>query len=302
MSSSDEPDTTDFVLVPDNGRVRPEPYSSLVQVDLAGMSHLGRVRQKNEDHFFICRFGRYFETVQTNLPEDSVPARSEEAGYGMVVADGLGGHRGGEEASRLAIRSLVNLVLHTPDWLLRLDEESDQAEVMRRATERYEQVNQVLADEAEANRELSGFATTMTMAYGLGRDLFVAHIGDSRAYLLRQGQLQQLTRDHTLAQKIMDETRIGPKVAAKMRHVLIRCLGDHGNPTQPDVTRFSLEDKDCLLVCTDGLTTMVQENVITDILNSDEGAQTICEQLVDQALKAGGKDNVTVTVARFRLP
>jgi protein phosphatase len=266
------------------------------------MSHIGRVRQNNEDHFFICRFGRYFEAVQTNLPEDSVPARSEEAGYGMVVADGVGGHEGGEEASRLAIRSLMNLVLHTPDWLLRLDDESDQAEVMRRATERYEQVNQVLADEAEVNPELGGFATTMTMAYGLGRDLFVAHIGDSRAYLLRQGQLQQLTRDHTLAQKIMDETGVGPKAAARMRHVLTRCLGGHGRPIQPDVAQFSLEDNDRLLVCTDGLTAMVNENVITDILSSDEGAQTICEQLVNQALKEGGKDNVTVTVARFRLP
>jgi protein phosphatase len=161
------------------------------------------VRPNNEDHFLISRFGRFLETVQTNLPADTVPPRSEESGYGMVVADGMGGCAAGEEASRRAITSLVNLVLHTPDWILRLDEEPLPKEVLRRAAERYEQVNQTLAEEAQGDPGLSGFGTTMTMAWTLGRQLFVAHLGDSRAYLLRQGRLQQLTRDHTLVQELV---------------------------------------------------------------------------------------------------
>jgi serine/threonine protein phosphatase PrpC len=300
MSSSSDSDTTDFLAAPNRGRDRPRPYSSLVQVDFAGMSHAGKVRPNNEDHFLLCRFGRYFEAVQTNVPLPE--ARSEETGYGMVVADGVGGHAAGEEASRLAIDALVNLVLNTPDWLLRVNDQSHQAEVLRRATERYQELNQVLSNEAQIDAKLSGFATTMTVAFSLGRDLFLAHIGDSRAYLLRQGQLQQLTRDHTLAQKLMDEKVIDHTIAAQLRHVITRSLGDHGQRVQPDVKQFSLENQDRLLVCTDGLTEMVEDNVIGEILGSDEPAQTICERLIHRALDAGGKDNVTVSVARFQLP
>lgn len=300
MSSSNEPDTEDFILAPNKGRDRPKVYSSLVRVDFAGMSHPGKVRQNNEDHFLLCRFGRYFDAVQTNLPLDD--PRSEETGYGMIVADGVGGHAAGEEASRLAIEALVNFVLNTPDWLLRLGEESHQAEVLRRATERYSEVNQVLSDQAQIDPSLSGFATTLTMAFSLGRDLFLAHIGDSRAYLLRQGQLLQLTRDHTLGQQLMDEEGLDRVIAARLSHVLIRSLGDHGRQVQPDVRHYSLENHDRLLICTDGLTDMVEDIVIGEILGSDEPAQTICQRLIDRALDAGGKDNVTVSVAKYQLP
>lgn len=300
MSSSSESDTTDFVVAPNKGRDRPRPYSSVVRVDLAGVSHPGKVRQNNEDHFLLIRFGRYFEALQTNLP--LAVGRSEETGYGIVVADGVGGHNAGEEASRLAIDAFVNLVLSTPDWLMRLDEESHRAEVVRRAGERYDEVNQVLSDAAQIDSRLSGFATTLTLAFSLGRDLFLAHIGDSRAYLLRQGNLQQLTRDHTLAQQLLDEESITPAVAAQLAHVLTRCLGDHGHRVRPDLKQISLENHDRVLLCSDGLTDMVEDAIIGEILGSDEPAQVICERLIQRALDAGGRDNVTVAVARFELP
>jgi protein phosphatase len=304
MNPVSSADTVEIPVQRPKGRGGPQPYSSQVRVDLGGLSHPGKVRPNNEDHFFVCRFGRFLETLQTNLPADSVPSRSEEFGYGMVVADGMGGSAAGEEASRLAIASLVHLILQTPDWILRLDEEPLVQEAQRRAAERYEQVNQTLEDEAKGDPGLSGFGTTMTMACSLGRDLLLAHLGDSRAYLLSQGQLRQLTRDHTLVQDLIDQRIIDRKEAAthRLRHMLTQSLGDHGRRIRPEVRQIVLEDNDCLLLCTDGLTEMVGNQVIHDILASGEPAQTICQRLVDRALEAGGKDNVTVALARYRLP
>src|SRR5215207_9380222 len=98
----------------------PQPFSSLVQVDISGLSDIGKVRLNNEDHYLIVRLGRSFQTLLTNLPADSVPDRFDEIGYGMVVADGMGGMAAGEVASSLAITTLVNLVLNTPDWFMRI--------------------------------------------------------------------------------------------------------------------------------------------------------------------------------------
>lgn len=285
------------------GRDRPAPRS-LVQVDLGGRSDPGKVRPNNEDYYLILRFGRFLETMQTNLPADTVPSRAEEGGHAMVVADGMGGCAAGEEASRRALAILVNLVLSTPDWILRLDEPPLPKEVLRRAVERYEQINKNLEEDAKADPGLSGFGTTLTMAWGLGSDLFLAHLGDSRAYLLRKGRLQQLTSDHTLAQAVVDQGLMDWQQATtlRLRHVLTQSLGDHGRQILPDVTWVALEDNDHLLLCTDGLTEMVDNETIAKLLGSGEPAETICQRLVDRALEAGGKDNVTVVVARYRLP
>jgi protein phosphatase len=159
-----------------------------VQVDVAGLSHPGKVRPNNEDHFLVLRFGRFLEPLATNLPAGQAPPRREDAGYALAVADGLGGHAAGEGASKLALTTLVGLVLDTPDWFLRMDDPPAAEEVMRRATERYGRIDQALAAEAAEGLTLHGFGTTLTLAASLGRDLLLAHVGDSRAYLLRGGR------------------------------------------------------------------------------------------------------------------
>jgi PPM family protein phosphatase len=304
MNSSGSFDLGDFDPPSLKARFPPEPLSSLVMVDSAGLSHPGLVRTDNEDHFFVARFGRFLEVQQSNLPVDAFPARSEEVGWAMAVADGLGGAAAGQEASRLAVTGLLNLVLHTPDWVLRLDDGVMPKEVLLRASERYIQVNQRLVEQALEIPGLSGFGTTLTCAYSVGHDLFVSHVGDSRAYLLRDGVLRQLSSDHTLVQSLVDQAIIDPKEAAThhLRHVLTRALGDTGADVQAEVIQTKLIDGDAVLLSTDGLTAVVSDDEILQVLAQGDDAAASCRRLLDLALGAGGPDNISVAVARYRFP
>ena len=304
MSIGNNDDTVEVPPPRLAGEDRPPPFSGLMQVDAAGLSHVGCVRPSNEDHFLICRFGRFLETVQTNLP-DMAGTRFDEQGHGFVVADGMGGSAAGELASSQAIQLLVNLVLYTPDWILRLDDESLADEVLRRASERYRQVNRALSQQAAVAPQLRGFGTTMTLAASVGADLFLAHLGDSRAYLLRRNTLYRLTRDHTIAQRLVDAGVISPEKAAthRLRHVLTAYLGDNAEDVKPDVQRLRLDDGDRLLLCTDGMTDLVRdEDLALTLARAGEDSAQLCQHLVDQALGTGGKDNVTVIVAQYQFP
>src|SRR5258705_12756814 len=171
--------------------------SSLVQVDLAAMSHPGRVRSTNEDYYLVARLERAMRTMFTNLPSGSVPDRSVETGYSIVVADGMGGDVGGEIASSTAVEVLVDLVLRTPDWIMRFDETSVN-EMLRRADQRFSALKETLIQKTKADPSLSGMGTTLTVAYSLGATLAIAHVGDSRAYLFRHGVLRRLKHHQTM--------------------------------------------------------------------------------------------------------
>src|SRR5215831_2525882 len=299
--------TVDTVKIPApsflSGELWPDTGSARVRVELAAQSHQGLIRANNEDHYLVMRFGRALETMLTNLPADQFPARAEEVGYGLVVADGMGGPSAGEVASRLAIRTLLSLVLHTPDWILGTAErETEQA--MERMAERLRSVSAALLDQGLGDPSLSGMGTTMTLAYSLGASLVIGHVGDSRAYLYRGGGLHQLTRDHTLVQSLVDIGCLTAEEAAvhPFRHRLTRFLGGRGAPLPADLQRAWLSDQDQLLLCTDGLTEMVDSAAIGSVLGSAATAEEACRTLVALALKNGGKDNVTVALARYRLP
>jgi protein phosphatase len=283
------------------GSPRPWPAAT---VEVAGMSDTGLVRAKNEDHFLIARFQRSLDIPVTSVPEDLLARRWEESVHGMMVADGVGGSAAGERASQLALTTLTDLVLREPDWIVRAENELLVKEIVRRAIERFGAIRRVMARQVEADPGLRGFATTLTVAWNLNRCLFVAHLGDSRAYLFRQGILHRLTHDHTLAQQLADRGDIPPQAVAKhrLRHVLLKSLNEREEQIEPDISRFVLDDDDCLLLCTDGLTDMVSEEGIVKILNSPDAAEVLCQRLVDEALRAGGKDNVTVVLARYRFP
>jgi len=277
------------------------PFASQVRVDASGLSDRGKVRTENEDHFLVARVGRSLDTLLTSLPSGEVPERFDETGYVMMIADGMGGAAAGEMASRMATSTLVNIFLDVPDWIMKLDDDSA-GKVMRRAVGYYQKVDTALADMARADPQLRGMGTTMTVGYSIGRDLFVFHVGDSRAYLFRDGKLRQLTRDHTHVQKLVDAGMITREEAAthRLRHVLTNAIGGKEKAIDVDVLRLELADGDRLLLCTDGLTEVVDDDEIADVLGRGKAPEIVCRSLVDLALERGGPDNVTVVTARFR--
>lgn len=280
------------------------PLSSRVEVDLAAATNRGLVRANNEDHYLALRFGRTLETVSTNIAEASLAPSLEETGYGMVVADGMGGMAAGDVASRTALTKLVELVVNTPDWFMRVERQEDVGVVTRRMTQRFRHIDDELRESAQNNSALRGMGTTLTVAVSLGCNLLIGHIGDSRAYMLRNRRLLQLTRDDTLAQALIDAGIAEPEDTATraMRHVLTAAIGSTGEPVDPEVQRLYLSHNDQILLCTDGLTGMVPDAVIASTLQEASSASEACQTLVDLALKAGGVDNVTIVLARYRFP
>jgi serine/threonine protein phosphatase PrpC len=272
--------------------------SMQVAVDLGAATHPGLVRPNNEDSYLVSRADRSLETLLTNLPAGEVPAWAAERSYGLVVADGMGGHAAGEVASHLALRTVIEHVLATADWIMR-DSIENAERIEERMAQRFEAADQAVQGEARRNPRFAGMGTTMTMAVSSGRNLFLGHVGDSRAYLLRGGELRVLTRDHSFAQALADTGDISQSQVAthRMRNVLLRHVG--GGSAQADICHHMLASGDQLLLCTDGLTDLVDEGPIAAILQTAATSQAACEEMVAAALAAGGKDNITVVLARF---
>ncbi len=301
MNPRHDADTAEHSVAPAADDVQlPPPISSRVQVDLAALSNRGLVRSNNEDHYLIVRAHRALETLMTNLPRGCVPDRFTEVVYCLLVADGMGGMAAGEVASQTAISTLVNIFLHAPAWTMRLGERGIE-ELMERMSARYRQIDAVLRERAERDPNLSGMGTTMTLAMSFGRDLVLTHIGDSRAYILRAGELHQLTRDQTLAQALADRGVISQEETAThgLRHVLTSALGGGEANTEPQVQHVVLKENDQLLLCTDGLTDIVDDTIIGNVLRMAASSEDACAALVEAALRNGGKDNVTVALARY---
>ena len=279
------------------------PFSSLVHVDINALTHTGHRRENNEDQFFVARVTRALETLMTSLSAGDVPDRADELNYLMVVADGMGGHAAGEVASRLTIGALVALALQIPDWILRADA-AHAHEIERRAREAVQQVGSMLVERGRQDASLRGMGSTLTAARSYGRELLIVHVGDSRAYLLRAGQLQRLTRDHTYAQMMVDAglcAHDDPAILG-VRHMLTNVLGGAVDEVDVDVDLLGMEDGDRLLLCSDGLTDSVDDQTIGVTLQRALSSREACERLVQLALDGGGHDNVTVVVASFEFP
>ena len=272
-----------------------------LDVDLGAISHQGHVRANNEDSYLVMRFGRSLENLLTNIDPELLDKSYFMSGYGMLVADGMGGMAGGEAASRLALTKLIDLIVDTADWTLALKRQRDVTTVLERMTERFLEIDDVLRKEAHSDQTLRGMGTTLTVAGAIGNDLIIGHVGDSRAYLLREDSFKQLTTDHTLAQALIDAgvaSRDDP-ASRSMRHVLTAAVGSLGDQVDPQVQRLKLSAGDQLLLCTDGLTETVEDETIAQVVRESNSAQSACQALVDLALASGGPDNITVVLAHF---
>lgn len=280
----------------------PKPFSTSVRADFGAVSHPGLVRTKNEDHFFVAQAVREHRLLLSNLPEDHIPVPMGDEGYVMIVADGMGGMAAGEVASRQAIATGLKLIQNSPKWGFKINKK-EARELFERVNRHLQEIDRTLTEQSYTDRRLFGMGTTLTAAYSVGVDLFVIHVGDSRAYLFRNGQLRQLTRDHTLAQAMADAGMIAPAEVRyhKRRNVLTNFLGGHKGKVKGDVRWLRLADADRLLVCTDGLTEMV-DDAIAEILRRHHEPPEAAQALLNETLRRGGHDNVTIVLARYHIP
>ena len=202
----------------------------------------------------------------------------------FAVADGMGGHAAGEVASEIAVRVLSELAPEHPD-----------GEALGRAIE---EANRAVIQAAREGRGRQGMGTTMTAAMLEGERLVIAQVGDSRAYLLHQGKLQQLTRDHSLMADMIEAGQLTPEEARThpQRSVITRALGSDAH-LHPDIYEINVETGDRLLICSDGLSGMIFDDQIENTLRRVQDPQRCASQLMNEAIAAGGHDNVTVIVA-----
>jgi protein phosphatase len=275
------------------------PPTPRVRVIVGARSHTGKVRPANEDHYAVVRRRRERDVLLTNLPPNSFSQTHDEA-YVLTVADGIGGAVFGELASQMALRHSWDLTSNAYQWHFKLtDEQSGSITDQIRAYARL--IHRKLQQEGRAHPALAGMGTTITCAITSGLDAVIGHVGDSRAYLFRANSLQRLTRDHTLAQEytdagVFDSLEDAP---AFMRRTLTSCLGGKKDIVNVDTQMVKLESGDRLMLCTDGLTDMVDEPTIAKVLSNYSHPPEACWVLVDLALAAGGRDNVTVVLAKF---
>jgi len=271
------------------------------KMDCYGLTDVGRVREVNEDQFLIADLNKSMLIHQSTLShEEHTHLFGSSQGKLLLVADGMGGHAAGQQASRIAVQTLARYVLNTMDWFFRLrEDEQDLKEELRAALEECEQRVEAAA---AARPEFRGMGTTLTLAYLLWPRLYVVHAGDSRCYLLRGSRLEQITRDHTVAQKLVERGDLTAKEAEESRwsHVLWNCIGGGSGELNPDVYKATLRLGDTLLLCTDGLTARLSDAEIREVLQRKASAEETCRQLVDAANARGGPDNITVVVAHFR--
>jgi|SoiMethySBSTD1v2_1073268.scaffolds.fasta_scaffold504828_2 protein phosphatase len=243
-----------------------------VAFDAAGSTDRGKQRARNEDAFVVA------------------PLVGRD-GLLLVVADGLGGAHGGEVASRIAVDVVTEELARRPlpaDRTLRL--------ALRRAVEL---ASQALDETARARPELATFGTTLTAALVAWPEVWIAHVGDSRAYLWRGGRLDRLTRDHTMAERLREEGIVGRRQKVpSWESVLWNALGPSGEEAQLEEKHERLEPGDRLLLCSDGLTRHLHDDELAKRLAQRSSAQELCDELVAAANRAGGEDNVTAVVAR----
>jgi serine/threonine protein phosphatase PrpC len=206
----------------------------------------------------------------------------------LVVADGMGGHAGGDVASSLAIGELAPL-----------DGESHGADALERLRAGMMAAHRELLDRVHEEPQLTGMGTTVTALLRTGGRLALAHIGDSRAYLLRGGELIQITRDHTFVQTLVDEGRLTQEEAEQhpQRSVLMRVLSDVVDDVEPDLSMREARIGDRYLLCSDGLSGVVSHDTLRDTLTAGGDPGATCEVLVDLARRGGAPDNVTCIVA-----
>lgn len=272
----------------------------LKRMDVYGTTDRGQVRDENEDQFLIADLNQSIEVHSTSLSIDR-GARMFGGSQAklLVVADGVGGNAAGRTASQVAVDYLTYQVVNGLSWLGH-DEESEGPFLSGLRTA-FKQCHLALLRRAAANPAQRGMGTTLTAAWIQWPRVYLVHAGDSRCYLQHQAQLRQLTTDHTVGEMLAlaGVPRNEGQRDARLDHLLTNALGANEDDVYPDFSTSQLALGDSLLLCTDGLTKHLSDSRIGEVLGENGSAEETCIKLVEEANACGGRDNITVIVARF---
>jgi protein phosphatase len=271
-------------------------------VNTFGITDKGRVRSSNEDQFLIAELTKTMRVWHTSLPEPKAQF-GDERGHLFLVADGMGGHRAGEQASALAVIAIEQFTLNTFKWFFHSDGPEAQKVLthfqlaLRHADER-------ILEESAEHPELRGMGTTLTMAFHLDAQLCIVHVGDSRAYMFGDDGLEQITHDHTLMADMVRRGELRPDQVAKhrLRHVITNVVGGTEAGVYVEAHALEVHAGDRLMLCSDGLTEMLTNDAIAEILRAEPDSEAACRKLIERANEAGGRDNITVVIVRFDPP
>ena len=268
------------------------------EIDFFGVTHVGAIRTVNQDNFLIASIRRKVEAHLTSLPSlDRLPLDAERIAFLAMVADGVGGGPMGEAASRFAVEAVTQYVLQC----IRLSAVGDgggTSDFPRALENAAQEVHLELLRQTEHDPSLGGMATTLTLWIGMWPRSYILQVGDSRCYILRDGELTQLSRDQTMAQDLIDSGILSRTDAYRTRWVNVLSSAIGGSQNTPVVSYLHQMWGTVGLLCSDGLTKHVSDERIRDRLLTMTSAKQVCQDLVQDALDGGGTDNITVVVGR----
>jgi PPM family protein phosphatase len=269
------------------------------ELDLFGMTHVGRVREENQDHFLVCTVHPQVVLHGTSLPDpEGLSLRGQRLATIMLVADGVGGSAAGSTASRLATEAVTQYVASSlrSYHAAGSDGENEFMDALRDAAL---SAHAAVRASAQARPEEQGMATTLSIGVVVYPWLYVVQVGDSRCYFYQDGAIRQVTRDQTVAQDLVDEgvLEADRARASPLSHMLSSAIG--ATEARPEISRVDVSRRGCvILLCTDGLTKHVTDAEIGERLGSLTSSESVGRALLQLALERGGTDNVTLVVAR----
>lgn len=261
-------------------------------VHVFGRTDVGRTREHNEDAFVVADLTTDNATLQPQVRQHAVGPK----GTLFMVADGMGGAAAGEIASAMAVDVVLNEL--RASWVT---DGSNSSEAFARALKRATATaNAQINAYATSHPEYRGMGTTATVAGLLGDTLYLAQVGDSRAYLVRDGLARQITKDQSLMQKLIEAGELTEEEAehSERRNIILQALGPEAS-VKIDLTHQRIRSGDTLVICSDGLSGQVGKDEIARVVNEEPDLVTVCKRLIDRANENGGPDNITVIAARF---
>jgi protein phosphatase len=277
------------------------------KISSAGRTDIGKKRETNQDQYLIADLNKSMLVQSTSLNLET-----QSRLYGMshgklfMVADGMGGHQGGNRASTLAIDQLIIQLLNSMHWFFQMDRDFKEREegFIEDLKKLMQRVHEAIEKESREDAGSKGMGTTLTMAYVIWPWMYVVHAGDSRCYLLRNHELRRMTRDHTVSSQLMEQGGMTEDEASRSpwSNVLYNALGAGASEVEADVQKIALEPHDMIMLCSDGLYRYVADHEIKDILLSELDPSEVCREFIELANSRGGADNITVIAARLNEP